>query len=69
MILFDAKKINAAWQYEGIVQCRFKSKLSDKIFIHLPVASEALMNVPGQLMVKNRVMEHIQANATGLFHG
>lgn len=53
------KKIHVAWQYEGVVQCIFTSKLLDKIFIHLPVASEALMNVHGQLMVKNRVMEHI----------
>lgn len=33
MILSDAKKINAAWQYKVIVQGTLKSKLLGKILI------------------------------------
>lgn len=54
-------------RYKGIIQCAFKSKLLDEIFIQLPVASEALMKAHVQVTAKT-VKGHIEANVTGLFH-
>lgn len=54
----------ACW-YKGIVQCTFKSKLLDEIFIQLPVALVVLIKAHVQLTAKT-VKEHIQANVTGV---
>lgn len=63
LILLDAKKINVACWYKGIVRCTFKSKLLDEIFIQLPVAAIALIKAHVQLTAKT-----IQANVTSVFH-